>query len=74
MADSSLDSVSAPTLLVVGENDEVVLELNRQALGRLKGPKELRIIPAASHLFEEPGALDEVAHLAGQWFRRQFTL
>jgi putative phosphoribosyl transferase len=74
MAESSLDVVSAPTLLVVGERDYVVLELNRQAFERLTGPKELRIIPAASHLFEEPGALDEVAHLAAEWFHRQLTL
>ena len=73
MAESALDVVTAPTLLIVGERDDVVLELNRQALERLTGPKELHIIPAASHLFEEPGALDDVAHLTAQWFRRQLT-
>jgi len=73
MAESALDVVTAPTLLIVGERDDVVLELNRQALERLAGPKELHIIPGASHLFEEPGALDEVAHLTGQWFRHQLN-
>lgn len=63
-----LDRVQAPTLLIVGGADKEVLVLNEQALDRLWGPKELRVIPGATHLFEEPGALEEVARLAADWF------
>jgi cyclophilin family peptidyl-prolyl cis-trans isomerase len=56
--------VAAPTLLIVGGKDDVVIELNRQALARLKEPKALSVIPGATHLFEQPGALDSVAQLA----------
>jgi putative phosphoribosyl transferase len=73
LAEPSLEAISAPTLLIVGERDEVVIQLNRQAFDRLRGPKELRIVAGASHLFEEPGALDEVAQLARDWFVREFT-
>jgi pimeloyl-ACP methyl ester carboxylesterase len=59
-----LPHVRAPTLLIVGENDDQVLQLNRQALAQLRCEKRLMIVPGASHLFEEPGALDEVARLA----------
>jgi pimeloyl-ACP methyl ester carboxylesterase len=68
LADAWLERVTAPTLLIVGGRDEVVLELNRQAFDRLKGPKELQIVPGATHLFEEPGALDRVSQLAKDWF------
>ena len=68
LAEDALDTVVAPTLLIVGGRDHVVLDLNRHALDRLKGPKELRIIPGATHLFEEPGALEHVAQLAADWF------
>jgi dienelactone hydrolase len=68
MAEAALDVVTAPTLLIVGGRDEVVLELNRQALARLNGTKRLEIVPGATHLFEEPGALDRVASLATDWF------
>lgn len=68
LAGDALDRVTAPTLLVVGGRDEVVLDLNRQAQRRLRGPNELVIVPGATHLFEEPGALDAVARLAGEWF------
>lgn len=68
LAGDHLPAVRAPTLLVVGGNDEVVLELNRQARDRLAAPVELVVIPGATHLFEEPGALEEVATLAGNWF------
>lgn len=64
-----LPAVTAPTLLIVGGADETVLELNEQAFRRLRCPKELMIIPRATHLFPEPGALEEVARLAADWFR-----
>ncbi len=62
--------VRAPTLLIVGGNDFPVLELNRQALRELRAEAELSIVPGATHLFEEPGALEEVARLSAQWFTR----
>jgi len=68
-----LPDVQAPTLLVVGGADEGVIELNEQALRRLQCPKELVIVPGATHLFPEPGALEEVAHLALAWFTRYLT-
>jgi dienelactone hydrolase len=70
LAEESLDVVAAPTLLIVGGRDDVVIELNRQAFARLKEPKELQIVPGATHLFEEPGALDRVSQLAKEWFER----
>ena len=69
LASASLGEVQAPTLLLVGGKDTQVLELNRQALSRLTCEKELRIIPGATHLFEEPGTLSQVATLARDWFR-----
>jgi putative phosphoribosyl transferase len=63
-----LPKVKAATLLLVGGLDSDVIELNRQALERLKSTKELKVIPGASHLFEEPGKLEEVADLASKWF------
>jgi dienelactone hydrolase len=70
MAGPALDRVKVPTLLIVGGNDDVVIELNQQAYERLGGKKELIIIPGATHLFEEPGTLEEVARLAADWFKR----
>jgi putative phosphoribosyl transferase len=70
LALSVLQRVRQPTLLIVGGVDEFVLDLNRQALAELAGPKELAIVPGATHLFEEPGALEQVAQLASQWFQR----
>ncbi len=71
LAGPALERVQAPTLLIVGGNDAPVLDLNRQALERLAATqKELRIVPGATHLFEEPGALEEVARLAADWFTR----
>ena len=64
-----LPSVAAPTLLLVGGSDEEVLDLNRKALALLRCPRELAIIPGATHLFPEPGALVEVARLATRWFQ-----
>jgi putative phosphoribosyl transferase len=71
LAGSALSSVAAPTLLIVGGADREVIELNRQAIKQMSArPKEIRleIIPHATHLFEEPGALEQVASLAGDWF------
>jgi putative phosphoribosyl transferase len=65
-----LPDVTAPTLLIVGGRDELVIEMNRRALTELGGPKELVIVPGATHLFEEPGALEQVAELASSWFAR----
>src|SRR5215467_275636 len=70
LAERSLDAVAAPTLLIVGGRDDVVIELNRAAFDRLKEPKELEIVPGATHLFEEPGALEQVSRLAAEWFQR----
>jgi putative phosphoribosyl transferase len=63
-----LRKVFAPTLLIVGEHDVDVLEMNRRALGLLAGIRELAVVPAATHLFEEPGALEQVAQLSTRWF------
>jgi len=68
LAEGRLNGVRAPTLLIVGELDPDVLELNQLALARLAGRAELRVVAGAGHLFEEPGALDEVAALARDWF------
>jgi putative phosphoribosyl transferase len=70
LAGPSLGLVRAPTLLLVGGNDRIVLELNRSAAGELRAEHRLEVVPGASHLFEEPGALERVAALAGDWFRR----
>jgi dienelactone hydrolase len=70
LAMDHLPLVSAPSLLIVGELDREVIAMNQAALAQLRGEKELVIVPGASHLFEEPGALDEVARLAAAWFRR----
>ena len=68
LAGARLANVRAPTLLLVGELDQQVLELNRAAAARLTCPQELMVVPRASHLFEEPGALEQVAHAAADWF------
>ena len=70
MAEPVLDKVRAPTLLIVGGHDVGVLELNEQAFAKLQCEKNLEIVPGATHLFEEPGALDQVIDLARQWFTR----
>ena len=70
LAMENLPRVRAPTLLIVGGADYEVLQLNEQAYAALRCDKDLAIVPGATHLFEEPGALEEVARLAGDWFRR----
>jgi dienelactone hydrolase len=70
LAGPALAQVCAPTLLIVGGHDPQVIALNQQALTHLRGEKKLVIIPGATHLFEEPGALEEVARLARDWFLR----
>jgi putative phosphoribosyl transferase len=69
LAGAAVPHVSAATLLIVGGNDLPVLELNREAWQELRGEKKLEIIAGATHLFEEPGALEEVSRLARQWFQ-----
>jgi pimeloyl-ACP methyl ester carboxylesterase len=73
LADDALPRVHAPTLLIVGGADREVIELNRQAMRRMLAPVELRIIAGATHLFEEPGALEEVEREAGEWFEQQLS-
>lgn len=73
LAREALLQVQAPTLLIVGGNDPLVLRLNQEALARLRCEKRLEIIPRATHLFEEPGALEAVARLARDWFERHLT-
>ena len=68
LAGADLGAVTAPTLLIVGGRDSVVLELNRRAQAELRCVSRLEVVPGATHLFEEPGALDAVARLAGDWF------
>jgi putative phosphoribosyl transferase len=68
LAGDALEAVTAPTLLIVGGADLQVLELNRRAQGRLRSETRLEIVPGATHLFEEPGALERVAELAASWF------
>ena len=68
LAGPALIQVAAPTLLLVGDLDRPVRELNEQARHAMTVPAELRIVPGATHLFEEPGALDQVAEQAGAWF------
>jgi predicted alpha/beta-hydrolase family hydrolase len=70
LAAEALTRVQSPTLLIVGGFDEPVIRLNKEALALLRCEKELRIVPGATHLFEEPGTLEEVARLAGEWFGR----
>lgn len=73
LASDALAAVSTPTLLIVGGYDLPVIEMNREALGQLRVEKELVIVPGATHLFEEPGTLEEVARLARHWFERHLA-
>jgi len=74
LAGDDLRAVGAPTLLIVGGEDEVVLDLNEEAAARLSCVYELSVVPGAGHLFEEPGALERVAQLATDWFGRYLPL
>src|SRR5262249_21667064 len=73
LATAHLPAVRAPTLLIVGSRDEVVLRLNREAATHLLCEHDVEVVPGATHLFEEPGALDTVASLATRWFARHLT-
>lgn len=70
LAREALDGVAAPTLQIVGERDQEVLALNREVARHLHGVQQITVVTGATHLFEEPGALEEVARLAGDWFER----
>jgi dienelactone hydrolase len=76
LAIGTLPRITAPTLLIVGELDPAVMDLNMKAQERInpQTPNQLEVIPGATHLFEEPGALEEVARLASQWFQRYLGL
>ncbi|MCC6791075.1 MAG: dienelactone hydrolase family protein [Thermomicrobiales bacterium] len=73
LAGSALPLVEAPTLFIVGGHDEEVIELNEQAKARLTCPRRLTIVPGATHLFEEPGTLEQVAGLAAEWFAQRLV-
>lgn len=73
LAGDALERVEAPTLLIVGSRDQEVLELNRRARQRLRAPSHLAVVPDATHLFEEPGTMEEVARLAAGWFNRHLA-
>jgi putative phosphoribosyl transferase len=64
--------VTSPTLLIVGGLDTAVIQMNRDAMNQMRGETRLEIVGGATHLFEEPGTLDRVADLAGEWFTRYF--
>ncbi|HLN09156.1 MAG TPA: alpha/beta hydrolase [Xanthobacteraceae bacterium] len=73
LAGDALDQIRTPTLPIVGGVDDVVIELNEEAFVRLNGPKALEIVPGASHLFPEPGALEAVIGHAARWFARHLA-
>ena len=73
LAGDALPKVKSPTLLIVGGLDYPVIEMNKAALSRMHCEKELKIVPGATHLFEEPGTLEQVADLAAGWFQRQLV-
>lgn len=70
LAGNALPLVTSPTLLIVGGYDDVVIDLNQQAFAKLRCEKQMRIVPQATHLFEEPGKLEQVAQLSAEWFRQ----
>ena len=74
LAGVALPLVSAPTLLIVGSRDEPVLALNEEAMARMRAEVKMEVIPGATHLFEEPGALEDVARLAREWFLRHLPV
>jgi putative phosphoribosyl transferase len=73
LADAALPAVQAPTLLIVGGADEPVIEMNREAMQRMRAPVHLESVPGATHLFEERGALEQFATLAADWCRRHLV-
>jgi putative phosphoribosyl transferase len=73
LAGDALPKVQAPTLLIVGGNDDIVIELNEMACDQMRCEVKLEIVPGATHLFEEPGALEKVAKLASDWFSHHLT-
>jgi pimeloyl-ACP methyl ester carboxylesterase len=73
LAASALPNVAAPTLLIVGGLDEPVIDMNREAMRRMKAKAALEIVPGATHLFEEPGTLEQVMELAASWFQTHLT-
>lgn len=73
LAGAALPRVTAPTLMIVGSDDEEVIELNRQAMQQMRAHVELEIVPGATHLFEEPGTLERVMELARDWFARYLS-
>jgi dienelactone hydrolase len=74
LAEKALPDVKAPTLLIVGGLDDVVIELNQDAYEKLGAKKELRIVSGATHLFEEPGKIEEAARLAAEWFKKHLVV
>jgi dienelactone hydrolase len=72
LAGPALPKVKAPTLLIIGGYDTAVIELNQEAFEKLRCPKELLLVPGATHLFEEPGTLEQVAEMAAEWFDSHF--
>jgi dienelactone hydrolase len=74
LAGDALPRVRAPTLLIVGGHDDAVIPLNEEALAQLRCEKRLEIVPGATHLFEEPGALDQVSDLAARWFAGHLSM
>lgn len=72
LAGAALPKVKAPTLLIVGSEDAPVIEMNREAMEKMNCPKQLRLIPGATHLFEESGTLEQVAEMAAEWFELHF--
>ena len=73
LAGAALPDVKCPTLLIVGGLDDVVIQLNEDALSSLRCERELRIVPGATHLFSEYGKLEEVARISAEWFRDHMT-
>jgi putative phosphoribosyl transferase len=73
LAGGYLSKVKAPTLFIVGGRDTLVVDLNREAMERVSAPKRLEVIPWATHLFEEPGALEDVSRLSQNWFLQYLT-
>jgi putative phosphoribosyl transferase len=73
LAGDALERVRAPTLLIVGDRDIAVIAMNREAMARMRAPVEIELVPGASHLFEEPGALERVAELAADRFGRHLV-